>query len=230
MSVFSSIHAQLGVMSWPLTALSLITLMIILERLVYILLNSRFHGRAILSELYELDVADQNQLSAFAEKHQKNRSPLSRGVAMLFNHRHFPKQLREEAVSIWLHTQRGRFVSGLRILNIIGVISPLLGLLGTVLGLIEMFEGIAQTTGSVTPSDLADGLGLAMATTAAGLIIALPAITCSQLFAVWSEKVIAKIEYTLNHCNLYLEGVSIDKPHCPSPCVEHCEKQEKCAA
>ncbi|WP_087017981.1 MotA/TolQ/ExbB proton channel family protein [Thaumasiovibrio subtropicus] len=230
MSIFSTIQSQLGVMSWPLIALSVITLTIIIERLVYIVLNSRFHGRAILSALYELDVADQQQLADFAQAHGSQRSPLSRGVSMLFNHRHFPKQLREEAVSIWLHTQRQRFVSGLRVLNIIGVISPLIGLLGTVLGLIGMFEGIAQTTGSVTPSDLADGLGLAMATTAAGLIIALPSITCSQLFSVWADKVIAKIEYTLNHCNLYLEGVSIDKPHCPKPCEEHCDKEEKCCA
>ncbi|WP_413113600.1 MotA/TolQ/ExbB proton channel family protein [Thaumasiovibrio sp. DFM-14] len=230
MSIFTSIQHQLGVMSWPLTALSVVTLMIVLERLVYILLNSRFHSRNVLGKLYELDVSDQDQLTAFAEYHSQHRSPISRGIVMLFTHRHFPKNLREEAVSIWLHTQRQRFVSGLRILNIIGVISPLLGLLGTVLGLIGMFEGIAQTTGSVAPSDLADGLGLAMATTAAGLIIALPAITCSQLFSVWADKVIAKIEYTLNHCNLYLEGLSIDQPHCPSPCAEHCEKVAKCCA
>ena len=230
MSIISSIQAQLGVMSWPLTGLSVVVLMIILERLVYIVLNSRFHSRTILSELYELNVGDQQQLADFAKKHALSRSALSRGVAMLFHHRHFPKQLREEAVSIWLHTQRQRFVSGLRILNIIGVISPLIGLLGTVLGLITMFEGIAQTTGSVTPSDLADGLGLAMATTAAGLIVALPAITCSQLFSVWAEKVIAKIEYTLNHCNLYLEGVSIEKPHCHSPCMRQTDNKEQCYA
>ncbi len=229
MTILSTIQDQLGIMSWPLTALSVITLTIILERLVYMVLNSRFHARLILSQLYEVDVSDQHQLKAFTEYHTGKSSPLSRGVSMLFNHRHFPKQLREEAVSIWLHSQRQRLVSGLRVLNIIGVISPLIGLLGTVLGLISMFEAIAQTTGSVTPADLADGLGLAMATTAAGLIIALPALTCSQLFSVWADKVIAKIEYTLNHCNLYLEGVSIDKP-CPSRCAEHCDIEEKCSA
>ena len=71
--------------------------------------------------------------------------------------------------------------AGLRLLGLIGVISPLIGLLGTVLGLIEMFKGVAATTGSITPNDLADGLGLAMRTTAAGLMIALPAISGAQL-------------------------------------------------
>ncbi|MCV5977897.1 MotA/TolQ/ExbB proton channel family protein, partial [Escherichia coli] len=87
---------------------------------------------------------------------------------------------REDAAGIWLQEKRHQLHSGLRLLTLIGVISPLIGLLGTVLGLIDMFKGIAVSTGNITPNDLADGLGLAMRTTAAGLIIALPAISGAQ--------------------------------------------------
>jgi biopolymer transport protein ExbB len=92
---------------------------------------------------------------------------------------------------------------------LIGVISPLIGLLGTVLGLIEMFKGIAVSTGNITPNDLADGLGLAMRTTAAGLIIALPAISGAQIIGLWADRVLAKLEHTLNYVNLWLEGISL---------------------
>lgn len=109
---------------------------------------------------------------------------------MLLAHHQFDKSLREDAAGIWLQEQRHQFNSGLRLLTLIGVISPLLGLLGTVLGLIEMFKGVAATTGSITPNVLADGLGVAMYTTAAGLLIAVPAVagpncsTCGRI-ALW---------------------------------------------
>ena len=105
--------------------------------------------------------------------------------------------------------KRHQLHSGLRLLTLIGVISPLIGLLGTVLGLIDMFKGIASSTGNITPNDLADGLGLAMRTTAAGLIIALPAISGAQLIGLWADRVIAKLEHTLNYVNLWLEGISL---------------------
>ncbi|GAM57881.1 biopolymer transport protein exbB [Vibrio ishigakensis] len=53
------------------------------------------------------------------------------------------------------------------------------------LGLIDMFKGLAHTSGSISPAVLADGLGLAMSTTAVGLLIALPAITGAQLLGMW---------------------------------------------
>ena len=110
---------------------------------------------------------------------------------------------------MWLQEKRHQLNSGLRLLTLIGVISPLIGLLGTVLGLIEMFKGVAASTGSITPNDLADGLGLAMRTTAAGLLIALPAIAGAQLLGLWADKVMAKLEHTLNYVNLWLEGISL---------------------
>ncbi|QTG97657.1 MotA/TolQ/ExbB proton channel family protein, partial [Vibrio furnissii] len=94
--------------------------------------------------------------------------------------------------------------------TLIGVISPLIGLLGTVLGLIEMFKGVAASSGNITPNDLADGLGIAMRTTAAGLMIALPAIAGAQLLSLWADKVMAKLEHTLNYVNLWLEGISLN--------------------
>ncbi len=95
-------------------------------------------------------------------------------------------------------------------MSMLGVISPLIGLLGTVLGLMEMFSGMTDASAVISPATLADGLGLAMTTTAAGLIIALPAITGAQLLGMWVEKTLAKIEYTLNHSNLHIEGIVVD--------------------
>ncbi|KFA98160.1 MULTISPECIES: MotA/TolQ/ExbB proton channel family protein [Vibrio] len=203
------LEEQLGLMAWPLIICSALTAMIIIERLFQIAISSGVGKSAIRQELNQASPVNEKEIEALAKDLVQKRPLLYKGVAMLLAHHSFAKSLREDAASIWLQDKRHQLHSGLRILGLIGVISPLIGLLGTVLGLIEMFKGIAAASGNVTPNDLADGLGLAMRTTAAGLIIALPAIAGSQLIGLWADRIVAKLEHTLNYVNLWLEGVEM---------------------
>ncbi len=203
------LEEQLGLMAWPLIICSALTAMIIIERLFQIAISSGVGKSAIRQELNQASPVNEKEIEALAKQLAKKRPLLYRGVAMLLAHHSFAKSLREDAASIWLQAKRHQLHSGLRLLGLIGVISPLIGLLGTVLGLIEMFKGIAAASGNVTPNDLADGLGLAMRTTAAGLIIALPAIAGAQLIGLWADRIVAKLEHTLNYVNLWLEGVEM---------------------
>lgn len=214
MQIINSIHSQLGLMTWPLTVMSFITLMIILERTLFLTLNSRTKSRGLLTELRAITLSDKAAVEGFIDQHLSHSSTFSDGIEMLLLHRHFNKCLREETVNIWLQKKRINYTSGLRILTIIGMIAPLIGLLGTVFGLIDMFKNLAATQGSIEPALLADGLGLAMSTTAAGLLIALPAITGAQLLNMWADSRLATIENGLNHCNLLLEGVCLKTPTC----------------
>ncbi|MGF1702344.1 MotA/TolQ/ExbB proton channel family protein [Photobacterium makurazakiensis] len=213
MEMFHSLQNQFGLMTVPLLLCSALTVMILIERCVQVLLCTGVGRSKINVILTTYNRNDESSLEALASDLKSKRPLLFKGVSMLISHRHFTKALREDAAGIWLQQKRTQLRSGLRLLGLIGVISPLLGLLGTVLGLIDMFKGIAMSTGAVTPNDLADGLGLAMRTTAAGLLIALPAITGAQLLGLWADNVTAKLEHSLNHCNLWLEGLSLD-PTC----------------
>ncbi|PMH37102.1 biopolymer transporter ExbB [Vibrio sp. 10N.286.49.B3] len=208
MLFFTSIHAQLGLMTWPLTVLSLLTLVIISERIVFLTLHSRSRRKDFIKQLYQQK--SPSEFSALSSQLLMKKSTFEQGAGMLLRHAHFEKSLREETVNIWLQKKRRTYLAGIRLLTIIGIISPLIGLLGTVLGLIDMFKDLATTQGSIEPALLADGLGLAMSTTAAGLLIALPAITSAQLFTLWVDNILANIEHALNHCNLYLEGVGLE--------------------
>ncbi|TMM45243.1 MotA/TolQ/ExbB proton channel family protein [Colwellia ponticola] len=208
MPLFNSIYAQLGMMTWPLTVVSLITLMIILERSLFVLLNSRNSTQYFIRKISQISQVNSDDLTLLSTQLSGNKDTFSQGANMLLSHRHFKKSLREESVSLWLQKKRQNYTSGLRVLTIIGVISPLIGLLGTVLGLIDMFKNLGTMNGVIAPAQLADGLGLAMSTTAAGLLVALPAITSAQLFHLWADRALAQIEYGLNHCNLFLEGVT----------------------
>ncbi|MFP5305021.1 MAG: MotA/TolQ/ExbB proton channel family protein [Gammaproteobacteria bacterium] len=69
-----------------------------------------------------------------------------------------------------------RMRSGLRVLELIGQLAPLLGLFGTVLGMIDAFRALQAAGGDVQPALLAGGIWQALLTTAAGLAVAMPVI------------------------------------------------------
>ncbi|KGK14197.1 MotA/TolQ/ExbB proton channel family protein [Vibrio navarrensis] len=203
------LQSQLGLMAWPLIICSTVMVMILVERSIQVVLSLGVGKRAIRRELHTISPTNNLQIEQLAERLALKRPLLYKGVAMLLAHHAFAKSLREDAAGMWLQEKRHQLHSGLRLLTLIGVLSPLIGLLGTVLGLIEMFKGVAASSGNITPNDLADGLGLAMRTTAAGLLIALPAIAGAQLLGLWADRVMAKLEHTLNYVNLWLEGVAV---------------------
>ncbi|WP_289168615.1 MotA/TolQ/ExbB proton channel family protein [uncultured Parasutterella sp.] len=68
------------------------------------------------------------------------------------------------------------------LLATLGRVSPLLGLLGTIIGMIQTFAVVAQSRSGIDMELLADGIWQALITTATGLIIAIPAILCYRVF------------------------------------------------
>ncbi len=83
---------------------------------------------------------------------------------------------------------------GIRLLELIAMISPLLGLLGTVLGMIQSFQELALAEGAANASVLAAGIWQALLTTAAGLIVAIPAAIAATLLSGRVEGVAQRIE------------------------------------
>ena len=84
--------------------------------------------------------------------------------------------------------------SGFNFLNIIVTIAPLLGLLGTVIGMIEAFQSMASLGDAVNIASLASGIWKALVTTATGLIVAIPVVVCLQIL----QNIVEKHTTTLN--------------------------------
>ena len=82
----------------------------------------------------------------------------------------------------------------LRLFNGIATISPLLGLLGTVLGMIRAFNAIVQAGAMGRPELLAAGIGQALLTTAAGLSVAIPALIAYLFFGSRVDRLIIEID------------------------------------
>ncbi|MGO4854400.1 MotA/TolQ/ExbB proton channel family protein [Phaeovulum sp. W22_SRMD_FR3] len=82
----------------------------------------------------------------------------------------------------------------IRLLELVAMIAPLLGLLGTVLGMIQSFQALAMASGAANASVLAGGIWQALLTTAAGLLVAIPAAVAATLLAGRAESGAQMIE------------------------------------
>jgi len=100
---------------------------------------------------------------------------------------------REETVRV----ARGGLMKarrGLRALDLIATIAPLIGLLGTVLGMIEAFQALQEAGNRADPSALAGGIWQALLTTAAGMAVAIPASMALSWFDSVTDRLQAEME------------------------------------
>lgn len=95
---------------------------------------------------------------------------------------------REEVARLAAH-ELAALRGGLRPLELTVTIAPLIGLLGTVLGMIEAFQALEISSGQADPSVLAGGIWEALLTTAAGMAVAIPAAVALSWFEGIAERV-----------------------------------------
>jgi biopolymer transport protein ExbB len=88
--------------------------------------------------------------------------------------------------------QTGRLYRKTEALAVIGAVAPMLGLLGTVQGMIEAFNTIAATGGAARPADLASSISKALVTTLEGLVVAIPALSALSLFRTRIDSLVAE--------------------------------------
>ena len=99
-----------------------------------------------------------------------------------------------------------RMNSGIRILELIAMISPLLGLLGTVMGMIQSFQSLEMAAGAANASVLAGGIWQALLTTAVGLLVAIPAAVGATLLSARAESAAQMIENSVGRLMLVEEN------------------------
>ena len=103
------------------------------------------------------------------------------------------EELLKEEITRVAGLQLDNLRSGLRPLALIASLSPLIGLLGTVIGMINAFQALQSAGNKVDPSILSGGIWVALLTTAAGLIIAIPAAAAHN----WMEGVVYRAQRTM---------------------------------
>jgi biopolymer transport protein ExbB len=88
--------------------------------------------------------------------------------------------------------QTGRLYRKTEVLSLIGSIAPMLGLTGTVLGMITAFNTIAASGGMAKPDELAAGIGQALVTTLMGLVVAIPTMVAFSYFRNRIDSIVAE--------------------------------------
>jgi biopolymer transport protein ExbB len=105
----------------------------------------------------------------------------------------------EKAVEDSLAQQSARLMRRIEYLSVIGNIAPMVGLLGTVTGMIFAFQQVATTRGAAGAGDLAEGIYQALVTTVGGLIVAIPSLAIYAVCRNRVDSLIAEVAYQSQH-------------------------------
>lgn len=174
----------------PIILCSILATGIVLERF-FALRRRRVAWRGLVDKVIAWD--EQNQLDADRIAYVADCCPLGRVLAAgIVNRQHGRDVIKESIEDTGRHVvhQLERY---LNTLGTIAVITPLLGLLGTVLGMIKVFNAItAQGVGD--PTVLAGGISEALITTAAGLAVAIPAVMFHRYFRGRIDELVVYME------------------------------------
>ncbi|MGR9086704.1 MAG: MotA/TolQ/ExbB proton channel family protein [Gammaproteobacteria bacterium] len=167
-----------GWMMWPIMMCSVGAMGIIAERF-WSLQRKKIIPHELVSQIWKMH--RDNKLDDITLRRLKTSSPLGNIIAAgLINSRHGREAMKEsiEDAGRQITHELERFLNAL---GIIAEISPLLGLLGTVFGMIEIFSELMQH-GAGDPTVLAGGISVALITTAAGLCVAIPSLIFHRYF------------------------------------------------
>ena len=179
-----------GILMVPIVACSILAIAIVLERF-WTLRASRVAPPQSINELWRW--IKKKELNGRKLKALQGSSPLGRILAGgLINAKHgreIMKESIEHEASQVIHDLE-RFLNPL---GTIATITPLLGLLGTVIGMIKVFAEI-QLAGVGNAGNLAGGISEALITTAAGLSVAIPALICHRYFIRRVDELVVNME------------------------------------
>jgi len=168
-----------GIVLVPLFACSVIALALIADRgLALMRLQGVSQSRVLSIRKTASEMGAEKALSEL----QSDKPFYVAAVKVLKDNLRTDKTLREEAASLELQAVGRELSRRLTGLTTIAGLAPLLGLLGTVIGLMVAFQSLEGSTGPVEPGVVAGGLWQAMITTVIGLIIAVPCLVCHAWF------------------------------------------------
>ena len=130
-----------------------------------------------------LKMLTQGQANAAMQKCQSDPSALAQILHAGMTQYEFGWESIEKSAEEATAEQASRLYRKVEYLNVIGNIAPMIGLLGTVVGMVIAFEKLADSGGYGRAPELADGIYLALITTVQGLIVAIPCLAAYSLFA-----------------------------------------------
>ena len=156
---------------WFLLVASIVAVTVIIERLLY-LRRSRVLPATLLPEV--LEVVRSGCIDEQVITQLEQNSPLGRVLAAGVRHAQSPRELMKEAINDAGRVSAHHLERYLTTLGTVATLAPLMGLFGTVVGMIELFG--AQQGSMTDPLQIAHGISVALYNTGFGLAVAMPAL------------------------------------------------------
>src|ERR1039457_107476 len=144
---------------------------------------------------------------------QQHKSPISRLLLLAADHLDWPRAEAVDALQTRARQEMTRLERGLVVLEIIVGIAPLLGLVGTILGMMTTFGNVGKS-GQIDPAELAKGISLILRATLFGLLIAIPSLIFWSYYSKKVESIAVEMESLCDEFlrRQYREGAQSPKP------------------
>jgi len=184
-----------GIAMWPLLVCSIAGVAIIMERTWS--LQRRRVISPTLAAVIEKRPATPEQTDTLRQLSESDDTVLGRLLQAVFAHASLPKTENVEAMQALARQIVGRMERGLTTLSLIAELGPLLGLLGTVIGMVQLFEDVAKK-GLGDPAMISRGIYEALTATMTGLGIAIPALIAYMYLRRRIEVLVLELERHTN--------------------------------
>ena len=180
-----------GWLMWPLVALGAVTIFIFVERFIAIRqassMDMNFMNR-IRDNIYEGKVATAIDLC------RSTNTPIARMITKGIERIGRPMADVQNAIENVANLEVSKLENGLPFLATISGGAPMIGFLGTVIGMVQAFMNLSQAGGTVDLSMLSQGMYVAMVTTVAGLSVGIPAYFGYNYLVARIEKLVFQME------------------------------------
>jgi biopolymer transport protein ExbB len=174
-----SIIEQAGLSIWPLIFASIVALGIIIER-TFALRTSTVAPEGLLAEVQAWIASGGVNKESIAKLDQ--HSALGQVFATALANSNHTREITKEAIEETGRAVAHKLEKYLSILGTIATVAPLLGLLGTVIGMVELFDAFNKAGSGHDVAQFARGISVALYNTAAGIVVAVPAMIAHRYF------------------------------------------------
>jgi len=178
-----------GFVMWPLILMSILTLSVVIERASFWIQLDSKRGRRRFDRLADaVRSGRKDRLSGFLEEDPSPYAELARNLPI------DQGPIDDTEAALAAESIRPRLERGLLLLSTIVTAAPMLGILGTVVGIIQSFELLGGDATITDPSQVSGGIAEALISTATGLVVALVALFPYMLFSNRQDRAIGRLE------------------------------------
>ena len=184
-----------GIIGWVIMALGAVAILLVILRVFFLLGASKSTGVLAKQALEKLLAGGKDEALAFMKA---KKGSTARVIKSTIRNLDREREHIEDIVSEAILHESGRLDRFGSVILVVAAVAPLLGLLGTVTGMIATFDIITEF-GTGDPKLLSGGISIALVTTELGLIVAIPVLMLGNLLGGWAERIKDSMEHSALH-------------------------------